>query len=142
MAITVRVLDLGALAKFVTKADMRAVGERIIALQSERIAAGEGTHRKLKKLSKAYAKETGRPDRVRTLKRTGRMLASRAVVEVTESRTKVGFRNKAKYVYVQQAKTPFVKATKKERVLLRDFLADRVKARLAENLRSAKAGKR
>lgn len=139
--VTVRVLNLGALAKFVTKEDMQAAAEYMLKLQAERVAQGIGQRGKpMKRLSKDYAEEEGK-GRVRTLKRTGKMLDSRGVLDATEKRATIGFQNAEKYYYVNQARSPFVKATKEERQKLAEFLAARVKKRLRENLASARATK-
>lgn len=146
MAITVRVLDLGELKQFVTEDDMRAVGEYALRLQQARIARGEGSRgKKMKRYDKDYAEEraeAGLPTDRRTLRRTGRMLDSRTVLESTATRATIGFENPEQYFYVQQAKTPFVKATKDERKLLTEFVKKRVTERLKENLTRARANKR
>lgn len=138
--ITVRVLDLGLLRRLVTKEDMRAAAEMMLELQAKRIAAGGGTRGKMKRLSPAYAKEVGHSNR--TLVRTGRMLASRAVLSATKTKATVGFKNAPQYAYVNQARTPFVKATKEERKTLAEFLTARIKARTAKNLAEARGRKR
>jgi len=127
--ITVRVLDIGELKKFVTEDDMRAAANYALSLQKERIAKGIGSRgRSMKRLSKAYAEEIGRS--VRTLNKSGRMMNSRRVVEVKQNRATIGFVAAPKYAYVNQSKTPFVKATKEERNIISKFLTKRIKERL------------
>ena len=144
MGITVRVIDLGKLQKFVTKEDMQAAGKFMLALQKKRIARGEGSRgSKMKRYSKAYQKEraeAGLPINVRTLRRTGSMLESRAVLSSTDTETRIGFKKAAPYVYVNQARTPFVKATKTERNLVSKFTRRVVRERLRKQLAAARAG--
>lgn len=146
MAITVRVIDLGPLKRFVTEDDMRAAGQFILRMQRERIARGEGQRgRKMKRYSRAYAKEraeAGLPTDKRTLSRTGAMLASRDIIEAKATSVRIGFKSKARYVFVNQARTPFVKATKPERQLATEFIKRRVQRRLKANLAEARSRKR
>jgi len=146
VAITVRVLDLGELKRFVTAEDMRVAAEALLDRQKSRIAEGKGSSgRPMKRYSKAYAadrKAAGLPaEGPRTLRRTGRMLDSRSVVEATEKKAKIGFRNPEKYYYVQQRKSRFVKATKQERADVSALVAKRIKDRLGENMAKARARK-
>lgn len=145
MAITVRMVNLLELAKFATKEDFEAAGEYALKLQRERIARGEGqTGKPMRKYDPDYAKEraeAGLPNDKRTLSRTGSMLASRAVVAADEKSAKVGFKSAPKHAYVHQKKTPFVKATKRERFMLTNFLRLRIEKRLKEQQMKARGRK-
>jgi len=145
MAITVRVLNLGKLAQFVTKADMLAAGEFANRLQKERIARGGGTRGPMKPYDPEYAEERhkeGLPTSTRTLRRTGKMLDSRGVTSATDRRVTVGFRSPEPYFYAQQKATPFVKTTKEERKRITEFVKQRIKDRLKKTLADARAEKR
>ena len=143
MPVTVRMLDLGPLRKWITPDDMRAAGQLALTLQRDRIARGEGSRgRPMKRYSKSYKAQLadeGRPTDKRTLRRTGKMLDSRQVKGATAVRATVGFAAPEKYMFVQQATTPFVKATKDERNQIRDYLIERVKARIKQNLAEARS---
>jgi len=147
VAITVRVLDLGELKEFVTADDLRAAAEALIDMQRARISEGKGSSgRPMKRYSKAYAedrKAAGLPaDGPRTLRRSGRMLDSRSVEEVTDKKAKIGFRDPQKYYYVQQRKSRFVKATKAERNEVSKLVRTLIRERLLARHSSARARKR
>lgn len=146
MPITVRIIDLRELRRFVTKEDMAKAGQYALRLQRERIAKGIGQRgRRMKRYSREYREERaekGLPTDRRTLRLSGRMLDSRKVVAANEKSARIGFQNAPRYAYVQQARTPFVKATKDERDLIRKYLVARIKRRTKQNLQRARASKR
>lgn len=141
--VTVRLLDIGPLKRFVTKEDMQAVADFVLALQKKRIAAGIGSRgTNMKRYSKAYAAErsaAGLPSDKRTLRRSGAMLDSRKVLSVSDTRARIGFDSAQKHAYVNQARTPFVKATKDERKLAGRFLARLIRERLRKTKAQALA---
>jgi hypothetical protein len=132
VAITVKLLDLGPLAKFITAKDLKESAEDLLARQRNRITFGLGQSGKpMKPLSPGYAKEVGHA--TRRLELTGAMLNSRKVTSATETSATIGFENAPKHAFVHQAKTPFVKATPKEREALTDLVRKKVEARLKKN---------
>jgi len=134
-------MTIGRLA---TEADMRAVGKYILAVQARRIARGEGsTGRKMKRYSKAYRKAraaAGLPTDIRTLRLTGSMLEGRSVTEVDNRKARIGFPGAPRYFHINQARTPFVKATDEEMGLARAFLRRVIRERVRKDLASARGG--
>ncbi len=142
MPATFSMIDLKPLMRWLTPDDMRRAGERLFRLQQARIDAGGGTRGKMKGYSAGYKKKlaaAGEPTTPRDLRRTGKMLNSRAVMKFTATSATIGFSPREAYMYINQARTPFTKPTKEERADTRAFLIQLARDRSERNLETARS---
>ena len=147
MSIVVKAPDLRKLAKFITSDDLRKAAERLIEQQEGRITSGRGSRggnpyhfRRYTRGYREFRQRKGMASAVRTLRLTGRMLDSRAVKRVSNRSARIGFSENVRYFFVQQANTPFLKPTKKEREFFQEDVLKAMRARLSENVASIKRG--